>query len=41
MMQIGRTINVVNISKSELARKIKGKDPFVETIFRENPLKIV
>ena len=39
--QIGRIINVVNISKNELNRRKKDKDPFVMNIFSEKHIKIV
>jgi predicted nucleotidyltransferase len=39
--QIGRIINVVNISKSEFNRKKKDKDPLVTNIFEEQYIKIL
>ncbi|MGA2799280.1 MAG: nucleotidyltransferase domain-containing protein [Thermoguttaceae bacterium] len=38
---MGRIINVVNISKNELNRRKKDKDPFVMNIFSEKHIKIV
>jgi predicted nucleotidyltransferase len=39
--QIGRIVNVVNISKNELNRRKKDKDPFVMNVFSEKHIKIV
>jgi predicted nucleotidyltransferase len=39
--QVGRVINVVNISKSELNHRKKDKDPFISNIFGDKHIKII
>ncbi len=39
--EIDREINVVNMDKKELKKRITGKDPFIRTLFKQKHIKII
>lgn len=39
--EINREINVVNMSQSELMKRIKNKDPFIKEVFRRKNIRVV
>ena len=39
--ETGRVVNVVNMDKKEFVRRKNGKDPFIETVFREKHIEVV
>jgi len=39
--EIGREINVVNMDKIDFEKRQKGKDPFIETVFKEKYIEVI